>query len=53
MKEHAIFVGKVAVGVIVGMIVYNFVSKKMAERSLASRISAPLAPVATAEPATV
>lgn len=49
MKDHALFIGKVAVGVIVGMIVYNFANKKMADRTLASRISAPVAPVA--EPA--
>lgn len=42
MKDHAWFVGKVAIGVIVGLIVYNFVNKQMDKKSLTATVSAPI-----------
>jgi hypothetical protein len=42
MKDHAMFVGKVAIGVIVGLVVYNFVNKQMAKKSLTATVSAPI-----------
>lgn len=48
MKDHLIFIGKVAVGVVVGVIVYEFIKKSMATKRIE-----PVMPVTVTETATI
>jgi len=52
MKEHAIFIGKVVIAVIVGMMIYDYVKKNMAAKSTKVVGPAPIStPVVTDTPA--
>lgn len=49
MKDHFIFIGKVAAGVVVGIIVMDFVKKQMAAKTKSAEFSysAPVTPTVT------
>ena len=53
MKDHLIFIGKVAAGVIVGIIVMDFVKKQMAAKTKTAEVvyTAPVSPVMVTETA--